>query len=249
MRKFCAFLAMIMTWLIMIAVGVTIVDIHVSDVHFFEKEYLLMDTSREIKMSQSDLSSVTQELIDYLHGEKLELNVKAKVAGKKRTIFTKRERQHMVDVKALYQNALLVRNIAAIAALILFGLCMLLVRHERLHFFAKAINVSLAIIGCIILAIALWMLIDFDSFWTQFHLIFFRNDLWMLDPAESVMIQMFPLQFWLALCKSIAIQFVGIFAALGVACTVFLAIRNNRKKTLLALPDDNNMNEPVEKGE
>ncbi len=46
------------------------------------------------------------------------------------------------------------------------------------------------------LALAGAALTGFDRLFTQFHLLSFRNDLWLLDPRTDHLVQMYPLPFW-----------------------------------------------------
>ena len=39
-------------------------------------------------------------------------------------------------------------------------------------------------------------LIDFNWLFTQFHLLSFSNDFWLLDPATDYLIMLFPEGFW-----------------------------------------------------
>ena len=63
----------------------------------------------------------------------------------------------------------------------------------------------------VLLFFLLFALIDFDSFWRNFHEIFFTNDLWLLDPRTDILIMMVPLQFFYDLVMRIVITFVLLF--------------------------------------
>ena len=55
---------------------------------------------------------------------------------------------------------------------------------------------------------------SWQSVFTRFHHLFFRNDLWILNVETDLMIQMMPEPFFMALAKGIAIHFV-ILSLLG----------------------------------
>ena len=44
--------------------------------------------------------------------------------------------------------------------------------------------------------IGIMMLVDFSTMFWKFHLLFFDNDLWLLDIDTDVLIQMFPEDFF-----------------------------------------------------
>ena len=59
----------------------------------------------------------------------------------------------------------------------------------------------------IILLIILGMVINFNYTFTLFHKIFFRNDLWILDPRNDYLLIMFPERFFLEICIIILLLF------------------------------------------
>ena len=63
----------------------------------------------------------------------------------------------------------------------------------------------------IFVAIGIYAIVDFSSLFWNFHLLFFDNDLWILDGATDIMIQMFPEAF-----------FNEMALAIGATCTVFV---------------------------
>jgi integral membrane protein (TIGR01906 family) len=75
------------------------------------------------------------------------------------------------------------------------------------------------IVGLVVL-VGILSLIDFDTLWTRFHQVAFRNDLWQLDPSRDYLIMLFPEPFWftatIRLATTIALQTV-VIALLGLA--------------------------------
>ena len=79
-----------------------------------------------------------------------------------------------------------------------------------------------ALIAFIVMA----ALIDFNTFWTNFHLIFFRNDLWLLNPNTDRLILMVPLNFFITLVtRIIIVSVVGLSAMIGL---VYFFVRKER---------------------
>ena len=235
MRFFAAFLSTIASILLVVGVLISSVQFYVMDRDYFAGQYRLMETSRKISIPFSQLMEVTDTVLDYLADKNDDMDVKAKVGGKTRHVFTDRELSHMKDVKALYQNALLVRNISLLVALGFYLLSALMVRNDRMQLYAKSYIRGFIIVFVLILAIVIWMAIDFDSFWTNFHHVFFRNDLWQLDPKKSVMINMYPLEFWYDLCKNIASAIGLICGGLLLLSIGYLGVRAYRKRSLLRI--------------
>jgi len=61
--------------------------------------------------------------------------------------------------------------------------------------------------------LGIWILIDFDSFWTSFHHVFFpSNDLWLLDLRKDILIMIVPPEFFNHLVVTIVVTFIAIIA-------------------------------------
>ena len=184
--------------------------------NFYNYEYGKLNTAEKIGMSEIDLYEATDTLLDYLEDYRDDINVKVTIDGEERAAFDTRETIHMVDVKNLYQSALFV---SYVCIGVMIGLLLLLVldnkkgvvevltyTYQRFFlFFAFALG-----------ALIVYALSDFTTFWTYFHKIFFSNDLWLLDPKVSVMINMFPEQFFSAMVFGIAGSFFAILILLWI---------------------------------
>lgn len=177
---------------------------------FYKNEYSKLNTAESIGISNDDLGNATDTLLDYLKDKRDGLIVEANVNGKIREVFNERETLHMVDVKDLYQNVLLIRNIFIAISIICLIYIVFSKDNKYLYIEYKK---ALLVFGFIFLLIGIACLIDFNSFWVGFHHVFFpNNDLWLLNPNTDILIMMVPEQFFFDLCISIVISvFVLIF--------------------------------------
>lgn len=171
---------------------------------FYYDEYSKLNTAESIGMSNEDLNKATNTLLDYLKDKRDDLIVEAKVNGNNREVFNQRETLHMVDVKDLYQDVLLIRNIFLVISIILLIYIIFTKDNKYLYIEYKK---ALIVFGIIFLLIGIYCLIDFNTFWTNFHHVFFpNNDLWLLDPRKDILIMMVPEQFFFDLCISIVVS-------------------------------------------
>jgi integral membrane protein (TIGR01906 family) len=196
----------------------TTVQFAVSDLSFFGDEYLKYGNAAELGMEDAELLRVTGELLDYIRGDRPELDMTASIKGKMTEVFNEREKTHMVDVRALYLNAMRVRNVLAVVFLL--GAAALVRRRESLRVWSGGYLLALALIGVTLLALGVLIARDFTYFWTNFHHVFFTNDLWLLDPATDRMIVMFPEGFFFDLVGRILVITVSILGGLGVIALV-----------------------------
>lgn len=192
-------------FLLSVAAILTIVDIACFNRGFYEKEYAKDETAARIGMSDEDLMKSTNTLLDYLQDKRDDIVVEVEVSGDMREVFDERETAHMVDVKALYQGAVLVRNVTAITGFVLLGMVLVFSGSERLSIMKTGFVYGVGLVITLIAAIAVYAVFDFTAFWTNFHQIFFDNDLWLLDPNTSIMINMFPEIFF----SDLVIRIIG----------------------------------------
>ncbi|MDL2317640.1 DUF1461 domain-containing protein [Eubacteriales bacterium OttesenSCG-928-A19] len=150
------------------------------------------------------------------------------------TLFTERERLHMVDVLGLFMGAKRLAIGCACAGLALAALAWFLGGLRRL---GTGLLLGMAAFGVLALCVGLWAAIDFNGWFTAMHLIAFDNDLWLLDPAESMLIRMLPLSFFIDAVKTVALRF-GLGALLLLLAALLLR-RFGGKKEIAWTTSDN----------
>ncbi|MDD4368858.1 MAG: TIGR01906 family membrane protein [Oscillospiraceae bacterium] len=198
---------------------------------FYRYVYQRLNTAAVVGLSEADLTRGTDVLLDYLKDrtESLDLEVTDLQTGQPDQMFDEREKAHMVDVKALYQQMLVVKRLTGIVALLWILLLLWRRREPALSLLKKGYLRGLAVAGIgltILLGLAVW---DFDRFWTAFHKLFFHNDLWLLDPATERMINMVPSYFFNRLVIMIvtaALAAVGLTALLLILLNKWQASRH-----------------------
>ena len=208
--KIADVLSAVAGFLLSAAIIATVIDVVSFDRSFYENEYRKNDTVSYTGMSAEDNLRATDTLLDYLQDKRQDIVCVAEVSGTEREVFNERETLHMVDVKALYQNAIRVRNGCVIAAVILLVLSVLIKKRSIFSVLRSGWKNGVILTGVVILFITIWALADFNQFWTNFHLLFFDNDLWLLDPNTSIMINLFPGNFFFDLVIRIIAWVVGI---------------------------------------
>ncbi|MGL5439763.1 MAG: TIGR01906 family membrane protein [Filifactoraceae bacterium] len=185
------------------------------DKEFYEKEYSINDTANKVGMVSDDLTKVTGVLLEYLKGDIDSLNISVPINGRNMVVFDDREKNHMVDVRELFQK--LEKCIIGLGTLAICLICISLYIYKRETIESVARSFIKSAIWFILVGLILVVIFvgNFDWFWTNFHLLLFKNDLWMLDPEVSVMINMFPLEFFYDCCFRILGVFIGNIVLLG----------------------------------
>ncbi|MBR5754926.1 MAG: DUF1461 domain-containing protein, partial [Erysipelotrichaceae bacterium] len=93
--------------------------------------------------------------------------------------------------------------------IVVLGIFWMILKKRPLSDLYKAYGRVLKIIMIVITVLAVWIVIDFDSFWTAFHHVFFAsNELWILDLRKDILIMIVPPEFFNNLVIYIVITFV-----------------------------------------
>ncbi len=210
---------------LIIAILLTVVDWAAFDKGFYTKEYSRDNTAEYIGMSEEDLMESTFALLDYLRDKRDDIVVVAEVRGKEREVFDTRETLHMEDVKALYQGALTARNILAITGILLLLYVFFRIKDPANILFESYIS-AFILIAVFVTVIGIYAMIDFDNFWMQFHYLFFDNELFLLDPSVSIMINMFPEIFF----SDMVFRIIGVFAVTVILIGILLYVFRRRSR-------------------
>ncbi|UTM48127.1 TIGR01906 family membrane protein [Glutamicibacter mysorens] len=129
------------------------------------------------------------------------------------SMFTEGEVQHMVDVKNLIGFAYILG--AVLAVILIIGIWYLAKRYAggvRRALFSGAI---LALVG--VAALAVFAIMGWDNFFTQFHALFFSDGTWTFNVSDTL-IRLYPEQFWLDSAIAIAVLVLATIIAVIISC-------------------------------
>lgn len=192
--------------------------------NFYEKEYQKYEVQEDVQMEMQDILYVTDEMMDYLKGYRADLVVNTVVDGEEREFFNDREKAHMEDVRELFLGGILLRRYMLLLAVFCIGtmICMEEPVGKRLaKSYLGACACMLAAVG----GIAFYLSRDFTRGFTQFHHIFFDNDLWLLDPKTDLLINILPEGFFMDMAVHIGVAFGLQLFIVAVLSGVYLSVR------------------------
>lgn len=185
-------LSYVFGWSLIIVCVVFSIKMTALNPNFYIPKYEDMHLASDIGVSQKDLNKSIRLLLDYLEDKRDDINGKITWYGVEQSMFNEKEKSHMVDVKALYQNAL---KTAKVSGLVFCLVILYFYWNEKEKMFAylsKGLLSAVASLVVLLVFFGFWILTDFTSFWTWFHTVFFSNQLWLLDPNTDFMICMLP---------------------------------------------------------
>jgi len=200
-----------------------------ADFSFYQKEYEKYNVKEDVKMEIEDIMEVTKEMMSYLKGKRADLVVHTVVDGEEREFFNDKEKAHMRDVQQLFLQGLQLRMLLIIVFIIAIGLLIVL-KADLKKILPWSYQIGTGLFLLITGGLVLLFSTDFTKYFTKFHEMFFTNDLWLLDPATDLMINILPEGFFMDTAARIGIIFAVIMVltlAISILFTVW--IRKNKK--------------------
>ena len=182
------------------------------------EKYQVLDDLPE--MTMEDLLEVTDEMMAYLRGNRDDLHVRTTMGGEEREFFTEREIAHMADVRGLFLAAIALRRICLVFILAAVGV-IVLTKGKLRQVLPKTIFAGTLLFFGTAAVLGLIISTDFTRYFILFHHIFFTNDLWMLDPAVDMLINIVPEPFFIDTAARILVTF-GILAAAVLGVSYYL---------------------------
>lgn len=195
---------------------------------YFEKEYTKYNVLDSLPaMTMDDLLYVTDEMMDFLRGDREDLHVVTTMGGQEREFFNEREIAHMADVQVLFLKAMSIRRVCLVLTAALLIL-MAVTKARMKKVLPSSMCIGTGLFFGLITALALIISTDFTKYFVMFHHIFFSNDLWILDPRTDMLINIVPEGFFMDTAARIAVLFGSLSLILLGVC-LFLTIKNHKK--------------------
>lgn len=179
---------------------------------YYHRQMIENEIPAETGKSLKELDKTSDALRDYLKRGDAEVLM---------PYFNENEVDHMADVYALFH---LMRRLSIAAAVVvatgIFALAKKFGVREGLRSIGRAALVLIA--G--FLALGGIIAMNFTEAWYTFHTLFFSNELWQMDPATDLMIQMLPEPFFFGMVKQI-----GLVMAVGLLVMASFAFLKGSK--------------------
>lgn len=188
---------------------------------FYSHEYDKYSVPETISTEKDELMTVTGQLLDYMHGKRADLIIPAVVDGQQRDFFNEKEIAHMADVRALFDIGFRVRNVA-FWLLLLVVLALFFINARVLFVLSRCCREVLAAFLLLAVILVVFIALDFDRAFNIFHMLFFSNDLWQLNPATDLLINIVPLGFFMDIAVFIGSLIASLSLAIIAASTVYL---------------------------
>lgn len=196
-----------------------------------EKYHIAADN----KMTQTDLEDLFDETLKYLEFKRDDMVIQTVVDGVPREAYNDQEKQHMADCLGLFKGGYAIYHTSLFlcaAAIIAF----LFLKKEKKPAVAREFSGTLlicyAVFFTLVAALGILFYSNFDKYFIMFHEIFFDNDLWIMDPAKCLMINLMPEDFFFDIVMHIAVIFLAVSILWMAAAVIVRTVLKKKEKSL-----------------
>lgn len=227
------FLAGVFCISVLVVLVISAVEVAVyADYGYFRKEYEkynVNDPRGIVNMEMDELINVTVKMMDYLRGDRDNLDIIAEIDDENKEFFNEREKSHMADVRDLFVGALAVRWFAlGMAVLSLVNLFLLLHWKDIKVLLLRAYLTTIAVLMGILSVIGIWACIDFTNAFYKFHALFFSDYEWILDIHTSRLINILPEGFFVDTAIRIVVIFIVFILIMGAILLLLKKVKQRK---------------------
>jgi integral membrane protein (TIGR01906 family) len=164
-------------------------------------------------LDMSQLEKAAAGLRDYFNNGQEYIDIVVMKDGQPFTLFKQIEVDHLKDVKALFRLDYKAAGVTLLYV-IAFTLAALFWWRDRRQLWVAMRNGGILTL-VLMVALGITILVDFNGFFIEFHLLSFANNFWELNPATDYLVMMFPEPFWSDATAFIAAGAAGAAVIIG----------------------------------
>ena len=211
MKKYIIqFLIVIENFSLFISGILAIIFYNCFNLNFYKSFYQKENLAPKIGTTYEELIKNTTNLLDYLNHKAI-LNL---------DWYTDKDILHMQDVRTLYSLSYKTMIFFIVVFTISTILLKILCKKRTIFYITNTFNKVLLAFIIVIGILSCIISYNFTSFWIKFHQLLFSNDLWLLSPDESNLIQMVPEEFFISLITTIILHIFILFISLFILNTI-----------------------------
>lgn len=228
MSKFTLYIARVMSVLLFLGLVLMSVTTSVFEIGFYTKVQEENHVSQNMNISEEDVYGATEVALLFTKGFTDDLTYEVEKDASNNAIqpydvYSEQDKVHMIDVANLYKSAYMV--MVATFIIILIMAVILLVKRKEVNVFSLTETYNkVSLYSLVFVAVlAIFAAVNFNTFWTYFHKVFFTNDLWLMNPAKDALVNLFPEALFQALVFKIIKRFILLFATSNIVAYLYRA--------------------------
>lgn len=181
----------------------------------------------DLPVTNADLKDIARGFIHYFNSGEEFIHLTVPIDGQNIELFNEEEIIHFKDVKGLFRLDYGVLLGTFLYCLLFTLVCFFWRNGTYHHLLARSAIIGSGISLGIMVLILIFILLDFDSLFYQFHLVSFSNEFWS---AEGNMLLLFPGGFWYDVFTYGALFAVVLSLIPGIIGGIYiLKVRRNKR--------------------
>ena len=218
-------LALLLVFCLIAYLAGSLASLAVDGDRMLQKMNSYSDTSLSGVQAQ-EYPALASSLTEYLKGKADTPQIQVIKHGESASAFSQKEILHLEDIRGLIALANSLRYTAlglAAMAIIAFFIIRRTASPEFIGLInpQKAFSLSLFIFFGAALILAVWGWVDFHSLFYAFHRVLFKNDLWLLDARQDLLLQLMPEGFFVSYALDLIKNSALILLSLPLAAYAF----------------------------
>lgn len=199
------------------------VSTSIFELDFYTKTQEKYEVAQNMDITQKAVTEATMVALLYTKGHSSKLSYIIEENGNEIDLYSTQDKEHMLDVKNLYYG--MYYTLVTTAVLIFITLIVLFFKRKEVNVFGLTLLINQVSMYTLIFVgiIALFAFINFDQFWVMFHKVFFRNDLWLMNPNQDALVNLFPEGLFMDLVYRIITRFAIIFGSVNLSAFLYRA--------------------------
>jgi integral membrane protein (TIGR01906 family) len=188
------------------------------------------DISQATGLADSELEKAAAGLISYFNSGDEYISLTVIKDGEPFELFNQREIIHLKDVKGLIWLDYWVLLGTLVYVLAYAGVCLFWRKRRYWRRLAWGVVGGGGITLAFMLALGLGILFGFSQLFWQFHVVFFTNEFWLLDPTKDYLKMLFPDGFFYDAALFCALGSAGLAIILGGVSGWYLIFTRKRAR-------------------
>lgn len=188
------------------------------------------DISQATGLADSELDKAAAGLISYFNSDEEYISLTVIKDGEPFELFNQREIIHLKDVKGLIWLDYWVLLGTLVYVLAYASVCLFWRKRRYWRRLAWGVVGGGGITLAFMLALGLGILFGFSQLFWQFHVVFFTNEFWLLDPTKDYLKMLFPDSFFYDAALFCALGSAGLAIILGGVSGWYLIFTRKRAR-------------------
>jgi len=187
------------------------------------------NVSQTTGLTQPEMEKAARGLITYFNSDEEYISLTVVKDGEPFELFNQREIIHLKDVKGLIWLVYRLWLGTLIYVAVYAGISLFWKKRQHRRRLAWEVVIGSSSLLGVMMAAGLVSILDFDWFFLQFHLQFFSNEFWQLNPAKDYLIMLFPQGFFYDAARFCGMIIVGAAGTLLGVAGIYLWRNRNRE--------------------